>query len=152
MLPLLLGLCATACPSSGGGGPDAADGSAGDAPEAGPGDARPVPRMVDFTVGDCPRLDSDHAPVPGGGAADPDVRAADLGQRDHASSGTSAISRSSDESLPVHTYVLPGTYDVGITGMPGRRSRSCARAYVVVTPNPLGDACDVDRQCDMEPV
>ena len=53
----------------------------------------------------------------------------------------------SDEALPVHTYVLPGSYDVGITGMPGPPVTKLRKGYVVVTPNMLGDACDLDRQC-----
>ena len=106
--------------------------------------------MVDFTVRDCPRLDFatpqcrgpapltlTFVPLTSGNVS---TFAWDFGDL-----------TKSDESLPIHTYVLPGIYDVGITAMPGPVSK-LRKAYVVVTPNPLGEACDVDRQCDMEPV
>jgi hypothetical protein len=144
LLPLLLGLF-TACPSNGGGRADGGDGSP-EVLEAGPGDTRPVPRMVDFTVGECPRLDPTMPQCRG--AAPLTLKFVPL------TSGnvTSFVwdfgdLTSSDEALPVHTYVLPGSYDVGITGMPVPPVMKLRKGYVVVTPNMLGDACDLDRQC-----
>jgi PKD repeat protein len=144
-LPLLLGLLATACPSSGTGGADAADGN-GDLLEAGSGDARPVPPMVDFTVANCPLLDP--ALLQCRGAAPLSLSFVPLTSGNVSSFvwDFGDLTRS-EEALPAHTYVLPGTYDVGITGTPGPASR-LRKAYVMVTANVLGEACDVDRQCE----
>jgi hypothetical protein len=146
-LLLLLGLCATACPSSGGGGADAADGSR-DTQEGGPGDVRPVPPMVDFTVGDCPRLDPTLPQCRGAAPLTLTFVPLTSGNVSSFVWDFGDLTNSS-EAQPVHTYVLPGSYDVGITGMPGPAAK-LRKAYVVVTANLLGDACDVDRQCDME--
>ncbi len=116
-LPLLLGLCATACPSSGGGGADAADGSR-DLQEAGPDDVRPVPPMVDFTVGDCPRLDPTLPQCRGAAPLTLSFVPLTSGNVSSFVWDFGDLTNSS-EVQPVHTYVLPGSYDVGITGMPG---------------------------------
>jgi hypothetical protein len=116
-----------------------------------PGDARPVPLNVDFTVGDCPRLDParlqcrgpapltlSFVPVASGDFARFVWDFGDLTQ--------------SDEGLPQHTYVLPGTYTVRVVGEPAQpRAAPLSRErkeYVLVIPNALAEACDVEQQCE----
>ena len=55
----------------------------------------------------------------------------------------------SSERAPVHTYALPGTYDVGVTGQ-GSTVGSLSqirRALISVEPVATGAPCDVDSQC-----
>jgi PKD repeat protein len=55
----------------------------------------------------------------------------------------------SSDRAPTHTYVLPGTYDVGVVGADdagGSVSRTREK-FVVVAANTAGAPCDVDGQC-----
>ena len=51
------------------------------------------------------------------------------------------------EALPTHTYTQPESYDVSLLGAPALAMQT-RKAFVVVTPNPLGGACDLERQCE----
>ncbi len=54
----------------------------------------------------------------------------------------------SSERMPMHTYALPGTYDVTLFGASPVGTISRVRiALVAALANELGDACDVDAQC-----
>jgi PKD repeat protein len=58
-------------------------------------------------------------------------------------------SPSSSERAPIHTYALPGKYDVGVTGQ-GSTVGSLSQTrhgLISVEPQPTGAACDVDSQC-----
>jgi PKD repeat protein len=55
----------------------------------------------------------------------------------------------SSERAPTHTYVLPGTYDVGVVAE-GAGAGSVSRqhpGFVAVSPNGAGLPCDIDAQC-----
>ena len=59
------------------------------------------------------------------------------------------LSSPSSDSLPSHTYTLPGSYPVTLTGVgPSGQVWKRHDDLVVVTPNAFGDACDLERQCD----
>ena len=120
------------------------------APEAGVdaprGDARPTVLAVDFTVMGCPKFDATiprcegpapltltFVPITSG----PVTRFLwDFGD-----------SSSSYENLPTHTYTLPDSYTVRLLGAPALVMQE-HEAFIVVTPNPLGGACDLERQCE----
>jgi hypothetical protein len=58
----------------------------------------------------------------------------------------------SDHSIafaPIHTFELPGTYDVTLTvGGPGGTARAAVEGAVRVDPAPLGATCSQDLQCE----
>lgn len=55
---------------------------------------------------------------------------------------------SAEGNVVSHTYALPGTYDVEVTGQSAAGTLRRFRAGAVrVDPNPLGRACDIDAQC-----
>ncbi|HVV51188.1 MAG TPA: PKD domain-containing protein [Polyangia bacterium] len=54
----------------------------------------------------------------------------------------------STEPAPTHTYALPGSYDVGVTGQGASGTVAQVRhGLVSVLSLPTGAACDVDSQC-----
>jgi hypothetical protein len=56
-------------------------------------------------------------------------------------------SQKENERTPTHTYTLPGSYSVQLTGTPGLPFQP-HDAFIVATPNALGESCDVDSQCE----
>jgi PKD repeat protein len=55
----------------------------------------------------------------------------------------------SSARAPMHTYALPGSYDVSVTGAGVAVGSISQRrlGFVVVEPQPVGQPCDVDAQC-----
>ncbi len=54
----------------------------------------------------------------------------------------------SAEAAPVHTFALPGAYDVTVSAAgPGGTATSIRTGYVVVVPAALGAACTSQAQC-----
>jgi hypothetical protein len=51
------------------------------------------------------------------------------------------------EDIPTHTYTQPEIYDVSLLGAPALTKQTRMK-FVVVTANPLGGACDLERQCE----
>jgi hypothetical protein len=61
-------------------------------------------------------------------------------------------SPTSSDRAPTHTYTLPGSYDVKVTGNGGTANMTSQlaqtrRSLIVVEPVATGAACDVDGQC-----
>jgi len=55
----------------------------------------------------------------------------------------------SSARAPVHTYAVPGQYDVLLVGGGVAGSaQKLRREFVVVTANQVGEPCDVDQQCE----
>jgi hypothetical protein len=54
----------------------------------------------------------------------------------------------SSETLPTHSYTLPGSYDVTLLGAPALSS-PFRPGFIEVTANPLGGACDISPQCEI---
>jgi hypothetical protein len=140
---LVLALSSGGCSGKRTDGPDAAI----DAPPVVDAPAGEQPKLltVDFSVMGCPTLDPakpqcsgpapltvSFVPITSDGVTRLLWLFGDLSQ--------------STERAPTHTYNLPGTYDVTLIGTPGLADQTRA-AFVVVTPNRLGDPCDVDSQC-----
>jgi hypothetical protein len=139
----LLGALAAACPETPGPTVDAAQDARPDATE---GDTRPTVLAVDFTVIGCPKFDASvpqcRGPAPLTLTFVPITSGVvtrflwDFGDRSN-----------SYESLPTHTYTLPDSYTVSLLGAPALVMQE-HKAFIVVTPNPLGGACDLERQCE----
>jgi PKD repeat protein len=114
-----------------------------------PADAGPLPLVVDFTVANCPSLDSS---VPScTGMAPFTIQFAPI--------ATTLISQylwnfgdgtSNDTSAnPSHTFSAPGSFDVtlvgvGSTGGVATRTRP---GFIIVLANGLGAPCRADQQC-----
>ena len=103
---------------------------------------------LDFTVTGCPRLERtprctgrapltlEFVPINSGGITKYLWNFGD---------GTPEVA----DTSPVHTYNLPGTYDVGLVGggsTDGTAQRK-RQGFVVVTESAAGDPCEVDLQC-----
>jgi hypothetical protein len=112
------------------------------------GDATSIPLAVDFTVSACPRFESGprcSGPAPLTLEFVPLATASVTKYLWDFGDGTTK----SSARAPLHTYALPGIYDVTLVG--GGVAGSAPRArlgFVVVTANQTGDPCDVDQQCD----
>jgi hypothetical protein len=112
--------------------------------EVGP-DLPAVPQTVDFTVIDCPMFDGTvpqcRGPAPLTVSFAPIITGNvttflwDFGDQ-----------TTSSEVTPTHTYALPDRYDVNLIGGNGLTSPP-RKAFIEVTPNPLGGPCDIDAQC-----
>jgi hypothetical protein len=122
---------------------------AADAPvetDAGQVDGRPTVLAVDFTVIGCPNFD----------ATVPQCRGPAPLTLTFVPITSGVVTRflwdfgdlsKSFEALPTHTYTLPESYDVSLLGAPSLAMQT-REAFVVVTPNPLGGVCDLERQCE----
>ena len=141
----LLGALASGCPDDSPVSPDAG-GDSGGSPDVGGLDGPPPVFAVDFTVIGCPSFDPSipqcrgpapltltFVPITSGTVTRYLWDFGDLAK--------------SFEDIPTHTYTQPEKYDVSLLGAPALAMQT-RKAFVVVTPNPLGGACDLDGQCD----
>jgi hypothetical protein len=114
--------------------------------DGGEGDGRPTVLAVDFTVMGCPNFD----------ATVPQCRGPAPLTLTFVPITSGVVTRflwdfgdlsKSYEALPTHTYTQPDSYDVSLLGAPALAMQT-HKAFVLVTPNPLGGSCDVERQCE----
>jgi PKD repeat protein len=150
----LASLAAVGCHKGTSGADGGRDAPASDAP---PPDA-PTALALDFAVTGCARAAADAGATNGDGGAAACTGTAPL-TLTFSPVGSAALTRfrwtfgdlspPSSERAPTHTYLLPGTYDVGVVAE-GDAVGSISRqrpGFVVVTGDGAGTPCDVDAQC-----
>ena len=109
------------------------------------GDTRPTLLAVDFTIVGCPDLDPVTPKCRGQAPLSVSFVPIFSGNVTRFLWDFGDLTESS-ETFPDHTYALPGIYDVSVTGLPSLATKTHP-GFVEVLANPLGNPCDVDRQC-----
>lgn len=111
-------------------------------------DGTRVPLSLDITVTGCPMFDLTNRQCIGAAPLAVGFSPVSSGTLDQLLWDFGDGTAQSFDRAPVHTYTLPGTYDVTVAGdgPSGTVSRT-RRALVAVLSATLSQACDVDAQC-----
>ncbi len=142
----LLGALLTGCPGDPGGSTDGGT-EGGSGLDAADFDGPPAVLAVDFTVIGCPTFDPNIPQCRGPAPLTLTFVPITSGTVTRFLWDFGDLSMKSYEDIPTHTYTQPESYDVSLLGAPALAMQT-RKAFVVVTPNPLGGPCDLERQCE----